>query len=200
MQLHCQWPYAKAVKTRDVMLGKITDVKSEKKAQLLADAAIAGVKVKKVKANLTAASETAACDEAYATMKLNATVGACDVSAAAFRRHLLVDAAYLVEILLSSAEINQTTIDAALSALSDAGVPVTLTDEDALAVLATVAGVDSAVLTTLTAEAGAAVSTAAAAKAADTVAKDLETAAAAAESDAKTLETAADTLATVGGY
>ena len=44
----------KAEETRDAILGDIKDARQKKKAELLANAAIAGVKVKKLKAKLTA--------------------------------------------------------------------------------------------------------------------------------------------------
>jgi hypothetical protein len=138
----------KAQATRDTMLGKITDAKAKKKAEMAANAAIAGVPIKKVKADFTAANETEACDNAYAAMKLNASLGVCEVAAAASRRHLL--AAYSVSVLLSAAEVDPAVITAALTALTDAGVTSTTVDQDALAVLATVPGIDNATLTTLT--------------------------------------------------
>jgi hypothetical protein len=67
--------------------------------------------VTKVRANFTAAKEIAACDVAYLKMKINSTIGAGDVgSASPGRRHLL-ETAYLVEILLSSKDVDQSDID-----------------------------------------------------------------------------------------
>ena len=72
--------------SRDALLGDISDEKTKAKAKLLADAAIAGVKVKKLAMALTAESEDAACDEAFSKMRLDASLGACDAATARRRR------------------------------------------------------------------------------------------------------------------
>jgi hypothetical protein len=187
---------ARAQNTRDSMLGGITDVKKKKKAQLLADAAIAGVDVTKVKATFTAANEKAACDDAYLTLGLVSTLGACDISNAnPDRRHLLADTAYLVEILLSSVEVNQSAIVAALTSLSAAGVTAEITEEDALVLLSPILGIDNALLTTLKSDATAAAAATAIATAAEASAVATETAAANLETDAAATEKTAVDLA-----
>ena len=188
---------AKAQETRDTMLGEMTDVKKKKKTQLLADAAIAGVHVTKVKASFTAATEIAACDDAYLKLGIISTLGACDISnASPDRRHLLADTAYLVEILLSSAEVNQSAMVAALTSLSAAGVTAETTGEDALVLLSTVPGIDNALLTTLKSDATAAAAATAIGTAAEASAVATETAAANLEIDAAATEKTAVDLAT----
>jgi hypothetical protein len=197
MKMDADEKKARAQNTRNSMLGSITDEKKKKTAQLLADAAIAGVNVTKVKASFTAANETAACDDAYLKLGLISTLGACDVSnASPDRRHLLADAAYLVEILLSSAEVNQSAMVAALTSLSAAGVTAETTEEDALVLLSTVPGIDNALLTTLKFDATAAAAATAIAAAAEANAVATETAAANLEIDAAATEKAAVDLAT----
>jgi hypothetical protein len=196
---------AKAQKTRDSMLGSITDVKTKKKAQLLADAAITGGNVTKVKATITATNEIAACADAYLNMGIKGSVGLCEVndviSVALGRRHLLVDTAYRVEILLSSTEVNQSSIDAALTSLSVAGITAETTKEDALVLLSTIPGIGIAILTTLRSEAtaaaaaiGSAVAAKADAAATESAAAKLEINAAAAEKAAVDLAVEATTL------
>jgi hypothetical protein len=192
---------ARAQNTRDSMLGVITDVKKKKKARLLADAAIAGVNVTKVKANFIAASEAAACDDAYLQMDLLSTLGACDVNnAISGRRRLLADTAYLVEILLSSAEVNQRDIDAALTSLSAAGVTAEISKEDALVLLSAIPGIDTTIVRTLQSEATAAATAIATAEAAETDTVATESAAAVLETDAAAAEKIAVDLATEATY
>ena len=71
-----------AEKTRDAILGDITNTRLKAKAKLLADAAIAGVKVKKLKAKLTADSEDTACSDAFTKAGMSASDGACVATAA----------------------------------------------------------------------------------------------------------------------
>lgn len=60
--------------SRDALLADIGDENTSAKAKLLADAAIAGVKVKKVAMALTAESEDAACEQAFSKMQLDASL------------------------------------------------------------------------------------------------------------------------------
>jgi hypothetical protein len=189
---------AKAQKTRDSMLGSITDMKKKKKARLLADAAINGGNVTKVKANITAANETAACDDLYLNMGINSTVGACEVNVTNVlpdRRHLLADAAYLVEVLLSSTEVNRSDIDAALTSLSVAGINAESTKEDALVLLSIIPGIAKTILTTLRSDATAAAAAIGTAAAAEADAIATESAAAKLETDATAAEKTAVDLA-----
>jgi hypothetical protein len=71
---------AAARKSRDSMLGNMTNAKHRAKASLLADAAIAGRPIKKIKANFTAANETEACVAIRAAMNISDSVGVCEVS------------------------------------------------------------------------------------------------------------------------
>jgi hypothetical protein len=175
---------ARAQNTRDTMLGNITDVNKKKKAQLLADAAIADVGVTKVKARFLAASETTACDEAFLRMGLNPNTGVCDVNIAiSSRRHLLADTEYLVEILLSSAEVSQLDIDAALTTLSAAGVTAETSNENALVLLSSIPGIDTAIVETLQSEVTAAATAIPTAEAAETEAVATESAAAVLETE-----------------
>ena len=193
-----EYQLAKAKNTRDSMLRGMTDVSAKRKAKLLADAAIAGVNITKVKANFVAANTTAACSDAYLKMGLNiSTVGACDASdiTVSGRRHLLADAEYLMEILLSSAEINQSAIVAALTSLSAAGVTIETTKEDALALLSTIPGIDSAILATFKSDATAAAAAIIIATAAEVAAIATEAAATTLEIEAAVTEKAAVDLA-----
>eukprot|EP00740_Mantoniella_antarctica_P026021 CAMPEP_0198690496 /NCGR_PEP_ID=MMETSP1468-20131203/176570_1 /TAXON_ID=1461545 /ORGANISM="Mantoniella sp, Strain CCMP1436" /LENGTH=92 /DNA_ID=CAMNT_0044442757 /DNA_START=9 /DNA_END=284 /DNA_ORIENTATION=- len=52
-----------AQNTRDSMLGSITDEKTKRQVQLLADAAIAKANVTKVTANVVATNATAVCED-----------------------------------------------------------------------------------------------------------------------------------------
>jgi|AntAceMinimDraft_1070359.scaffolds.fasta_scaffold07219_3 serine/threonine protein kinase len=188
---------AQAQGTRDTMLGNITDVNTKKKAQLLADAAIADVDVTTVKARFLAASETTACDQAFLRMGLSSNTGVCDISnAISSRRHLLADTEYLVEIMLSSVEINQLDIDAALTTLSAAGVTAETSKEDALVLLSSIPGIDTAIVETLQFEVTAAATAIATAEAAEADAVATESAAAVLETDAAAAETVAVDLAT----
>lgn len=146
---------AKAQQARDRMVGNLTDGKAKRKASFLADAAFAGKPIQKVEVNFIAANESQACDNAYAAMKLNSSIGVCEVikATSSRRRRILADTAYLVALLLSEAEIDNSTLSAALVELADANISATTNIEDALALLATVDGIDDTTLATITNEA-----------------------------------------------
>jgi hypothetical protein len=186
-----------AQNTRDSMLEGMTDVKTKQKAKLLADAAIAGANVTKIKANLVAANATAACDDAYLKMGLISTVGVCDTSEAIVtrRRHLLVGTTFVVEIMLSSVEVNRSDVLTAVTSLSAAGVTAETTKEDALALLSTIPGIDGAILTALKSDATAAAVAIVIAVDAEAEATAVEAAAAILETDAAAIEKAAVDLA-----
>jgi hypothetical protein len=176
-------------KTRNTLLRGITDVKIKKKVQLVVDAAIAGINVTIVKASFTAASKTAACNEAYLKMNLLSTLGACDVSSTVSdRRQRFANTVYLVEILLSSAEVTQLDIDNALTTLSAAGVIAETSNEDSLVLLPSIPGIDTGILKTFQNEVTAAVTATTIAEAAETVAVATESAAAILETDATAAE------------
>ena len=63
--------------TRDAILADFSDARLKAKVKLLADAAIAGVKVKRLKAKLTAADEDTACSTAFTKAGMSASDGAC---------------------------------------------------------------------------------------------------------------------------
>jgi hypothetical protein len=129
--------------SRDALLGDISDEKTKAKAKLLADAAIAGVKVKKLAMALTAESEDAACDEAFSKMRLDASLGACDAATARRRRRLVATASYDVTVMVSPVTVNETTLAAALESLAAEGVAATETETDPTEALRAIPGIDS---------------------------------------------------------
>ena len=104
----------KAEETRDAILGDIKDARQKKKAELLANAAIAGVKVKKLKAKLTADNEDTACSTAFTKAGMSSGDGACVATAASSRkRRRLSSTAYDVELLFSSSTVSDDALTAA---------------------------------------------------------------------------------------
>ena len=120
---------AQAEVSRDALLSAIGDTKTKAKAKLLADAAVAGVKVKKVAMTLVAESEDAACGQAFLKMKLDAGPGlVCDVATSNRRRRRLVAVTmYDVTVFVSPAAVDETTLGAALDSLAAEGVVSTTT-------------------------------------------------------------------------
>ena len=150
----------KAEETRDAILGDIKDARQKKKAELLANAAIAGVKVKKLKAKLTAADEDTACSTAFTKAGMSSGDGACVATAASSRkRRRLSSTAYDVELLFSSSTVSDDALTAAAQELTDNGVGgVTFeASVDPVAELKTVPGVDTSKIETFETEAEAAV-------------------------------------------
>jgi len=199
MKLNADAKKVQVQNTRNTMLGGITDVKLKKKAQLVVDAAIAGVNVTKVKASFIATSETAACKDAYLRMNLLSTLGVCDVNSTISdrrHRHLLADTMYLVEIMLSSAEVTQFDIDAALTTLAAAGVIAEISNEDSLVLLSNIPGIDTGIVKTFQNDLTAATTATAIAEAAETDAVSTESAAAILETDATAAEMVAVAIAT----
>jgi hypothetical protein len=96
---------------------------------------------------LTAADESAACNAAFAHMQLEASSDSCDVSQA-LRRKLLA-AAFDVDVLLSSATVDEDGIEAAISSLAAAGVDVSVTKNQPIDVLSSVPGLDAVALSSL---------------------------------------------------
>jgi hypothetical protein len=139
---------AKAAESRDAMLANVTDEKAKKKARVLADAAIAGAVVTKIQMSLAAASEDAACDVAFEKMRLDPSLGACDISLAARRRRRLAQMNYDVAVFLSAARVNEESLNAALSALRTEGIAATTKETDALVELRAIPGVSSSALAT----------------------------------------------------
>ena len=141
----------KAEETRDAILGDIKDARQKKKAELLANAAIAGVKVKKLKAKLTAADEDTACSTAFTKAGMSSGDGACVATATSSRkRRRLSSTAYDVELLFSSSTVSDDALTAAAQELTDNGVGgVTFeASVDPVAELKTVPGVDTSKIET----------------------------------------------------
>ena len=155
--------------SRDALLEGIGDEKTKAKAKLLADAAIAGVKVKKLAMALTAESEEDACEQAFSRMKLDVSLGACDAATARRRRRLVATASYDVTVMVSPVTVNETTLAAALESLAAEGVAATETETDPTEALRAIPGIDSTFVESFAenaADAAAASSAAAAAAAA----------------------------------
>jgi len=140
---------AKAEKKRDEITAKITDKKKKKKVKILADLAIAGKKAKKIKSTVTADSADAACTEALAKAGLTTDNAHCEQDTSS-RRKLL--ASYTIMM------IPDPTVDSAkvIASLKSYGYTVTEQDEDPIAVLRTVDGVEAADIDALETEADAA--------------------------------------------
>jgi len=148
---------AKAEETRDALLDGIIDEMTKSKVKLLADAAIAGVKVKKVALALTAESESDACDQAFSKMKLNSSLGACDVSASSSaRRRLAATSTYDVTAFLSPATVDETTLAAALESLAAEGVVATTTETDPVEEMKAMPELDASIVATFETEAASA--------------------------------------------
>ena len=144
----------KAQKTRDTMLNGVTDAKLKKKAQLLADAAISGKKVRKMSAKLTASDANTACSDYYTKAGISSSLGAC-IATATSRRRSLAATAYDVSVFFSEAEVDDSTLTAAANSLKAEGVTGVDTSDpiDPITELGTIAGVDSSTLETFKTEA-----------------------------------------------
>ena len=129
------------------------------KAKLLADAAIAGVKVQRLSAKLTAADEDTACSETFSKAGMSAGDGACVATAASSgKRRSLSAMAYDVELMFSASTVNDDALKAAELELKNNGVEgvTSQTSVDPIAELKTVPGVDTNKLQTFETEAAAA--------------------------------------------
>jgi hypothetical protein len=146
---------AKAEETRDALLdGLGDDAMLKAKVKLLADAAIAGVKVKKIALALTAESESDACDGAFSKMRLDSSLGACDVSASSSaRRRLAATSAYDVSVFVSPATVDEATLAAALENLAAEGVAATTTETDPIGEMKAIPELDAATVATFETEA-----------------------------------------------
>jgi hypothetical protein len=154
--------------SRDALLADISDESTRAKAKLLADAAIAGVKVKKLAMALTAETGDVACAQAFSKMQLDASLGACDVAVSTSRRRRLVaDIAYDVTVFVNPATVDETTLAAALESLA-AGVTVTSTETDPIEELRAIPGIDATGLDSFAVDAAAAAEATAAASEAET--------------------------------
>ena len=145
--------------TRDSILDDISDARVKAKAKLLADAAIAGVKVQRLSAKLTAADEDTACSETFSKAGMSAGDGACVATAASSgKRRSLSAMAYDVELMFSASTVNDDALKAAELELKNNGVEgvTSQTSVDPIAELKTVPGLDTGKLQTFETEASAA--------------------------------------------
>jgi hypothetical protein len=145
--------------TRDSILDEISDTRVKAKAKLLADAAIAGVKVQRLSAKITAADEDTACSETFSKAGMSAGDGACVATAASSgKRRSLSAMAYDVELMFSASTVNDDALKAAELELKNNGVEgvTSQTSVDPIAELKTVPGVDPNKLQTFETEASAA--------------------------------------------
>ena len=150
---------AAAEKTRDKLLAGITDEKSKKKAKLLADAAIAGEKVKKMTAKLEAADAATACSDYYTKAKLSSDLGACVATVSSRRRgRSLAASTYQVNVFFRPSEVTSAQLTDASNSLKAEGVQGVTTESsvDPIAELKTVDGVDASTMTTFETDAAAA--------------------------------------------
>ena len=146
----------KAEKTRDAILGDITNTRLKAKAKLLADAAIAGVKVKRLSAKLTADNEETACSTAFTKAGMSSGDGACVATAASSgKRRRLSSTTYDVELMFSSSTVSDDALAAAELEMKNNGVEGVSSDTavDPIAELKTVPGVDTSKLQTFETEA-----------------------------------------------
>jgi hypothetical protein len=155
---------ATAEASRDTLLGDIADESVKKKAKLLADAAIAGEKVRKITVKEEASDEASACSSAFTKADMQPSDGACVATAASSGRRRLSATTYDVELVFSSSTVSESKLSAAVNSLKANGVEVVKSESaiDPIAELETVPGVDSAKLTTFKTDATAAVEAAAA--------------------------------------
>ncbi|ACO69263.1 predicted protein [Micromonas commoda] len=146
---------AAAEKTRDSILADITDARLKAKAKLLADAAIAGVKVQRLTAKLPAADEDAACSTAFTKAEMSASDGACVAKAASSGKRRLSATTYDVEIMFSSAVVSDDALTKAADALKANGVEgvTSKTSVDPIAELKVIPGIDTSKLQTFDKEA-----------------------------------------------
>jgi hypothetical protein len=158
---------AEAESARDSLLEDIVDERTKLKAELLADAAISGVKVTKVAMALMAEKQYEACAQAFAKMRVAASLCACDASVStSSRRRLVADAAYDVTVFVSPTTVEETVLAAALESLAAEGIPATTTETDPTEELRALPGIDGSSLESFaTAAAAAAQATSAASEA-----------------------------------
>ena len=141
---------ATAEASRDTLLGDIADESVKKKAKLLADAAIAGEKVRKITVKEEASDEASACSSAFTKADMQPSDGACVATAASSGRRRLSATTYDVELVFSSSTVSESKLSAAVNSLKANGVEVVKSESavDPIAELENIPGVDSAKLTT----------------------------------------------------
>ena len=139
----------KAKKIGEALVEGIKDKRRQKQAQLLIEAAVNGMKVKKISARLTAADEDSACSDYYSKSKLDTSNGACVATLSSLRqRRSLASGTYEVSLFFSETEVNDAMLTAATSALEAEGVSVEVDEVDPVAELGMIDGVDSSTLET----------------------------------------------------
>jgi len=167
---------------RDDLLTSIGEPRDRRLAEIFANAALAGASaIAKIGGlQLAAADEDAACDDAFAKMRLEANKGACDVATfAAGRKRALLSArdllaTYDVSVYLDPAQVNATALDALVLTLSSAGLAPTTATSDPVSELASIPGIDSGLLATFKSETAVAVAAEAAAVEAEASAEAAE--------------------------
>ena len=94
--------------------------------KLLADAAIAGVKVQRLSAKLTAVDEDTACSTAFTKAGMSASDGACVATVASSgKRRRLSATKYDVELLFSSSNVNDDAAPVVVAKRGDCTTPPT---------------------------------------------------------------------------
>ena len=136
----------------------ITDPMQKKKADLLAAAAIGGDKVKKLKfaQPVQAASPDDACAQAYDKAGVRSSLGACVATQTSSSGRRLVASQYDVELLFSSAEVDDAALTEAVNSLKANGLESTTSSVDPIEELKNIPGVDVTELATFETEAKAA--------------------------------------------
>jgi hypothetical protein len=137
---------AKAQASRDEMLDGITDPKARKKAKILADAATAGVPVKKLRLPMTASSEDEACEDVIETMRIDSDLASCEADAMGRRR-------LAASFSVNPEEVSEAALQEAIDNLDAAGILAFTSDEDPIAVLEEVPGVEVSALSAFEADA-----------------------------------------------
>ena len=184
---------------RDVLVAALSATEVAR-ATLLADAAVAGANVLDVQSTIDADSEEDACTAAYTAMDVSSVEGHCEASVSArrkrSRRRLSRLASYQVSVLLSSAQTNQTLIDAAVVNIESApgASNVSKIDVDPVAAIGDIPGVNAGNVATFETLAMTARTAARNALTLETEAAALDEAATAIEARVTTLEAIADSL------
>jgi hypothetical protein len=132
----------------DALVAASTDLTDEEKAkvEVLANAAIAGLEVKKVVATIDAADASTACSTGLDDAGLTADNAACTATAA--RRRKLAD--YSTEIVIDPTKVDATAAEAAVTKLETklGADKVAATDENPVAEMETVSALDATTLET----------------------------------------------------
>jgi hypothetical protein len=84
--------------------------------EVLAEAAMNGLTVKKIIAAILAADPATACSSAFKKMALSSDSGACTATAEGRRRHLL-ETSYSTKVLINPAKVDEEAATAAVAAL-----------------------------------------------------------------------------------